>query len=75
MKKALFIAIFATVSLASCKKDRTCTCTFSSTDPSSTASTQVITIIDSKKGDAIKLCIKSTSTYGGYTDTSDCKLD
>jgi hypothetical protein len=75
MKKVLFIAVLAVASLASCKKDRTCTCTFTSTDPTSVSSTQVYTIVDAKKGDAKKACITSTSVNGSYTDTETCKLN
>lgn len=75
MKKALFIATIGAISLASCKKDRTCTCTSSSTVPGSVTSTQVYTITEAKKSDAKKICITSTSTSGGYTYTDDCKLN
>ena len=74
MKKVLFIAIVAVASLASCKKDHTCTCTDTSTQPGYTGGTQVFTIVDAKKGDAKKKCITSTQTSGGYTYTSTCEL-
>lgn len=79
MKKITLFAIAAVaISFASCKKDYTCTCTSSSTAPGSTTSTMEYTIIKAKKGDAKKMCVKTTSdfTAGGntYTNTSDCKL-
>lgn len=74
MKKVLFIAIIAAASLASCKKDRTCTCTQTSTQPGSTSTTNVYTIIKATKGDAKKACINSTQTSGGYTTTNTCSL-
>lgn len=77
MKKIFLLAtVFAAVSLASCKKDYKCTCTFSSTDPNSVGSTQEVTIVKAKKGDAKKACIKTTTTdSNGYVETQDCKLN
>lgn len=79
MKKITLLAIaFLALSFASCKKDYVCSCTSSSTVPGSTADTYEYTIVGAKKGDAKKMCIKTTSddTYGGttYTSTRDCKL-
>lgn len=76
MKKVLFIAIVAVASLASCKKDRTCTCT---TTTSGGTVTDVTVYHDVKKGDARQLCIGSqtTTTYtGGSTvgDNTTCEL-
>ena len=51
---------FAAVSFASCKKDRTCTCTFSG--PSGT-NTDVTTYYDVKKADARGNCIGYQTTY------------
>lgn len=74
MKKLLlFVVVASAFSFASCKKDRTCTCTTVHTDGSPT-STQVITIIDSKKGDAKKLCIDRTEGTGTDTETTTCEL-
>ncbi len=82
-KTALFVAVIAALSLASCKKDRTCTCTTVESDgTNSTTSTQVYTVKDAKKGDAKKMCIDQTSsnttTFGGmsvtYTQTRTCEL-
>lgn len=73
-KTALFIAVISALSLASCKKDHTCTCTNTSTAPGSTPTTQTITIVDAKKGDAKKRCITRTTVNGAYTDTETCEL-
>ena len=77
MKKVLLFVAVATVSLASCKKDRTCTCT---TTSSSGTTTQVTTMHEVKKGDARENCIgtQTTTTAGGGTfvgDDTTCKLD
>lgn len=57
MKKITIIVLaVAGVALASCNKDRTCTCTFTSSIPgsaSSTISTREVTIKNVSKGDAI----------------------
>jgi hypothetical protein len=65
MKKVIFIAIVAVASLASCKKDRTCTCT------SSYGGSSVVTYTKAKKGDARAACLSTTST--GYSTT--CTLN
>ena len=79
MKKiAILSIVFAGLAFASCKKDRTCSCTSSSTVPGSTSSTTEYTIVKAKKGDAKRACVKTTNDYtvGGttYTSTQDCKL-
>lgn len=84
MKKAtFFIAAVSALSIVSCKKDRTCSCTtVNSSGSSSTTTTQDITIIDASKSDAKKACIDRTSTdtytFGGvsttYTSTTTCEL-
>lgn len=54
MKKILLIAAVAGLAMASCKKDRTCTCTYTST-PSSGASTtwtEEVTVKKVTKGQA-----------------------
>ncbi|MES2139226.1 MAG: hypothetical protein V4511_05930 [Bacteroidota bacterium] len=74
MKKLLlFVAVVAAFSFASCKKDRTCTCTTVNAD-GSPSTTQVITIIDSKKADAKKLCIDRTTGTGTDLETTTCEL-
>lgn len=71
MKKVIFIAIVAMASLASCKKDRTCTCT---TAGSTTAS--VVTYTKAKKGDARSQCLSYIQTYnGGAASVVTCTLN
>ena len=68
MKKIfLFIAVVSAFSFASCKKDRTCTCTTGS-------ATEVYTITQARKSDAKKECISSSKTNGGVTVTTTCTL-
>jgi hypothetical protein len=64
MKKVIFIAVVAVASLASCKKDRTCTCTDSY---SGTAS--VVTYTKAKKSDARAACLSVTYVGGSRTCT------
>ena len=93
MKKlTLFAAIiFAMASITSCKKDRTCTCTFTSTQTGSTGGTYVRTMTKVSKGDARANCMSDKRdypadpgttiggvTYGAmpaYTTTSTCTLN
>jgi hypothetical protein len=84
MKKIILLAaVVATASFASCKKDRTCECTYTnsgSTTMTSHTSSTVLTKV--KKSDAKYLCTKDnemTSNTSGSTTTSstyvsDCKL-
>lgn len=77
MKKGLlFIAVLSAFSFASCKKDRTCTCTTTSDFPGSTTSTDIKTFNDAKKADARAACVSSKYTISGttYTVTSNCEL-
>jgi len=77
MKKVLlFVAVVAAVSFASCKKDRTCTCTTTSPGGSSTS---VTTIHEVKKSDARQMCIgtQTTTTSGGFSSVGNdetCEL-
>ena len=60
MKKLLFVAIVALLSLASCTKDRVCTCTTESSGITTTSST---TYFASHKRNAQLACeMKSTET-------------
>lgn len=69
MKKiALFIAL-VTIFLASCKKDRTCTCVI---NPG--ANTQVTTYTKTTKTNAMSHCLNGTETYNGVTYTRTCTL-
>ncbi|MBC7696475.1 MAG: hypothetical protein H7141_13635 [Burkholderiales bacterium] len=84
MKKIILLASVITVaSFASCKKSRTCECTYTnsgSTTVISHTSSEVYTKM--KKSDAKYLCTKdtetNTSTSGNVSTTStsvtDCKL-
>jgi len=79
MKKIfLNISVIVSIAMVSCKKDRVCTCTSSSTAPGNTPITLEITILDAKKSDAKKACVRTTNDYISngvtYTRTSDCKL-
>lgn len=79
MKKVLlFVAVVTAASFASCKKDRVCNCT-TSTSPGGTATVSTVTYTEAKKGDARAACLSSTSTevFVGttYTTTRDCSLN
>ena len=64
MKKVFIIASVALVSLASCKKDRTCTCTTVSGGNTHVVATKMHKV---KKGDAREAC----SLQGSITTTTD----
>lgn len=64
MKKVLAIAVLGVLTLASCKKDYTCTCTASSGGMSVSQST---TINDTKKKAEDACTAKSTSASGATT--------
>ena len=69
MKKTLLIAIVAVASLASCKKDRTCTCVSGGT-------TTVYTLTKITKSNAKDACLAtSTQTSGSTTTTTTCTLN
>lgn len=83
MKKVLFIAAVAVASLASCKKDRVCTCTSTTTSTGGgttivTSDASQVTYTKAKKGDARSACLSytttNTSTYGTSTTTADCSI-
>jgi len=78
MKKiTLALSCLGILSLASCKKERTCTCTDVSTG--GTASVYTIKYDKISKKEAKDVCNKSSTstTEGGTTETSstDCKLN
>ncbi len=77
MKKVIFIAVLAVASLASCKKDRTCTCTDTSTQPGYVSTTNVTTYTEAKKADARAACSSYSMIPTGstYTYTTTCKLN
>jgi hypothetical protein len=78
MKKAiLFASAIICLSLASCKKDRVCECT--STSSGGSLSTSTITIKKIKKSEAKTLCQNHTYTSSGsnqpnQTDVTNCTL-
>jgi hypothetical protein len=75
MKKTiLFLSVVFAVATTSCKKDYVCSCTVTSTDPTSTAFTYEDTYKEVRKSDAANKCVKLTQTAGGFTETQDCKL-
>ena len=76
MKKGLlFVAVISAFSFASCKKDRTCTCTETYNGASVPGGSQTITIEKAKKGDARAACLstKETDSSGGVTERT-CTL-
>ena len=77
MKKNLLIIIgIVALSTVSCKKDRVCECTTTTTVPGSASETDSFTLLDVSKGTAKRACVKTTRTIGttSYTATTDCKL-
>ena len=75
MKKLLFVfAIAAVGSLASCKKDYTCACTY--TDPiEGEEATQDFPYEKQKKGDAEDLCDKQQTQFQMIDSDAKCSLD
>lgn len=73
MKKVLFISIVAVASLASCKKDYTCTCTQTANGVVGTP--QVTTYTEAKKADARAACLSYSYTAGGVTVDTKCELN
>ena len=70
-KTVLFIAVVAAFSFASCKKDRTCTCT----DSTSGATAQVTTYPKSTMAAARANCLSYTHVNpAGTTITTTCNL-
>jgi hypothetical protein len=79
MKKISILAVAAlALSFASCKKERACECTFTSSTPGSTATTETVTYTKISKGDAKFACQKrvnvNTNPANTSTFTEDCKL-
>jgi hypothetical protein len=65
MKKMTMIAAIAALAFASCKKDRTCTCT--TTPTSGTVSTYKVTYYDAAKKDARSLCTSHATQTDNLT--------
>jgi hypothetical protein len=78
MKKILLIVVLG-ASIASCRKDRTCTCVNTSDAPGYVSSTDVTTNYDAKKRNARIECqsYSEKNTSAGsqpYTYTKTCEL-
>jgi hypothetical protein len=64
MKKIfLFLAVASVFTLASCKNDRVCTCTTTSTEPGYGSDVDKVTYLDSKKHDASLFCVSTKEDY------------
>ena len=78
MKKTAFLAIVALAfSFASCKRDRTCTCTYSKPWASS-SETQVTTYNNVSEKSAMATCTSGTSydpSDPSKVETRTCSLD
>lgn len=76
MKKALLTAAILGFMVSSCKKNYTCECTETSSDPSEPASTYKYSTGKVKKKDAEAFCSNLESTYSffGTTYTEKCEL-
>lgn len=77
MKKISILSIaFLAISVASCKKERTCTCSTISSAPGSTASEKTIVFKKISKRDAKAACMSLKVTPDGQpdTDTRTCTL-
>ena len=82
MKKIFILSgtfiLFA--ALSSCKKDHTCGCVGTSTEPGTTRTITYFTFTNAKRSDAKRACIKSITTYTSgvdgqtYKNTTDCAL-
>jgi hypothetical protein len=74
MKKVfLSLAVISAFSLASCKKDHTCTC-INTNSANATSSTDITTYPKSSKGAARANCLTTTEVDNGITYTSTCTL-
>lgn len=77
MKKTIIISLtFAVIAFASCKKDRTCTCTQIDNSPGATSSeyTVVYKKISKKNAKAACMSLEVTPTGQPYTETRTCTL-
>ena len=70
MKKIAILSISAlAISFASCKKERTCTCTFNDGSPGAQTITYTVVLKKASKSQAKAACINSKTTPDGQTDT------
>jgi len=74
MTKILLVVAIAALSMASCKKDRVCTCTETASSGGD-SETSVTTIVKSTKAEAKANCVSTKVTDGGVVYTSTCKLN
>jgi hypothetical protein len=75
MKKIfLFVAVVSAFSLASCKKDRVCTCTTTYAD-GSVGDPYIVTFTDAKKSAAKANCLSTSETDWSGTGTQKTKCD
>ena len=81
MKKITYLSIvLAGLAFASCKKDRVCECTWSTTDPAAAGFTQTeeTTYKNVKTSVAVENCesirYQTTAPVAGFITTNDCKL-
>jgi hypothetical protein len=72
MKKILIPAVVVAFAMASCAKDRSCSCTETY---DGTTYTYKRTIVESTKGQAKANCVSYTMVEDGETTTVTCKLD
>jgi hypothetical protein len=73
MKKILLIAAVAALGAVSCQKDRTCSCTTSSSLGGQSTS-QDIVYKNATKSQAKAGCVSTKETDPNETITTDCKL-
>jgi hypothetical protein len=79
MKKITLLVAVLSLAMASCRKDRTCTCTDTSDEPGYSSSTYVRTYGSSKKKDVKDQCVsysykETTAGADPYTYTTTCEL-
>ena len=79
MKKIILSIAILSLAMASCRKDRTCTCTDTSDEPGYVSTTSVQTYGNSKKKDALNVCQsysykETTAGADPYTYTTTCEL-
>jgi hypothetical protein len=77
MKKLSILSIaLVALSFASCKKDRTCTCTQTDNSPGATVDSYTVVYKKITKGNAKAACMSLNVTPDGqpYTETRTCTL-
>jgi hypothetical protein len=79
MKKIILLVAVLVLTITSCRKDRTCTCTDTSNEPGYVSTTSVQTYGSAKKKDAKNACQsysykETTAGADPYTYTTTCEL-